>query len=61
MLPKEKKRRNRQHNEEEPNRNAKPVCRNSPLTTFTRHFGDQEVAINGMGQIDPADMKYRFI
>src|SRR6266487_574548 len=38
VLPKEKKRRNREHHEEEPNRNAKPTCRNSPLTTFTRHF-----------------------
>jgi hypothetical protein len=38
VLSKEKKRRNHEHHEEEPNRNAKPACRNSPLTTFTRHF-----------------------
>jgi hypothetical protein len=38
VLPKEKKRRNRKHHDEEPNRNAKPACRNSSLTTFTGHF-----------------------
>ena len=43
VLPKEKKRRNREHHEEEPNRNAKPACRNSPLTTFTRHFAIKKV------------------
>src|SRR6266487_1535835 len=38
VLPKENKRRNRKRHDQEPNRNAKPACRNSSLTTFTGHF-----------------------